>query len=129
MMGPQFNRLAGAEWRHHFRRLGHPNPPPPNIKVIQKASDYPRFTQPFFSPLLHNAQTVNHLHKDALNTGCETCYHTDRQLVIETSFIFLLIFFLCFFLALPPPHFSLMLWLPSGRLAALSGQQMKRLAR
>lgn len=100
---------------------------------MQNAADYPRFTQPSFSPLLHNALTVNHLHKDALNTGCETCYHTDRRLVIETSFIFLLIFLFIYSrsLALPPapPSLSLMLWLPRGRLAALSGQQMKRLAR
>lgn len=77
--------------------------------MIQNAADYPRFTQPSFSPLLHNALTVNHLHKDALNTGCETCYHTDRRLVIETSFIFLLIFLFIYSrsLALPPLSLSL----------------------
>lgn len=91
--------FAGPKWRHHSI-----------IKVMQNAADYPRFTQPSFSPLLHNALTVNHLHKDALNTGCETCYHTDRRLVIETSFIFLLIFFIYLFsLSRSPPSLALSL--------------------
>lgn len=73
--------------------------PLPNIKVIPKSTRLSSFHSALFSPLLHNALTVNHLHKDALNTGCETCYHTDRQLVIETSFLFF--FFYSFFFLCP----------------------------
>lgn len=87
--------------------------------MVQKAPDYPCLTQAFFPLLLHIAPTVNHLHKDALNTGCKTCYDTDRQLVIETSFIFIFflhIFFLPLSLSLPPgPPLRL---LPAYALAA-----------